>query len=718
MPLTPRILTADRGDDGLRLDLVLRRHLTGSVAARRARASSRGLKQGLVTVNGAAVRRVSSRAALGDIVAIAAARGVAAGGDGGRRRRRRRAVRRRSAARDRQAGRPRRPPDLQAHRGDADERAAVARARLAGAAAAVAGQPARQADVRRHRRRQDGGGARRAAARDGGATTRRRTIWRSSTDASTWRAATSICGSRRDRGDRRKVVASKTDGRREPDAIRAAGARGGAARRAVAAPLPARDRTNASDPRAPGGARLADGRRSRRTASRAGPQIDDPLLAATLRAFPRQALHAWRVGFTHPITRARISDRSAGAARPRRRCWIAGLAARTGAVQARDDLQPRDSRGRALLHVADRSDRAALGRRRFRWRWCVGLAIWHAVRSGDWGMKPRGVRAGAVAVSGADADRGAAASRSPASQLGTWHDRSQTAGRQSGAADSVGTRSAVRAPDGVPARGAIGRGAHRRASCLAAALFAALHLPNPFLTAMTFAGALAWCWIYDRASQPAAARAVARAADARDSVRLRRSDDRSPARGRGVSQAAITIRPKPATAGPTGTGIAWPPCAVVSGFSRTHGGDPTDIRCSGRSATDSRSRRTATRRRSGRPPAVLRRAAARRSRLTIAVHSAALSRSKRAAHESLSANAGNRGDSPQAHAGSVDAGLRPSRCRCICRCARAVLASLRLGLVVERPVAGFPVVDAAAGELRQHVDHRAAGGGDQKRERA
>jgi membrane protease YdiL (CAAX protease family) len=33
---------------------------------------------------------------------------------------------------------------------------------------------------------------------------------------------------------------------------------------------------------------------------------------------------------------------------------------------------------------------------------------------------------------------------------------------------------------------------------LAAALFAALHLPNPFLTAMTFAGALAWCSIYDR----------------------------------------------------------------------------------------------------------------------------------------------------------------------------------------------------------------------------
>ena len=29
--------------------------------------------------------------------------------------------------------------------------------------------------------------------------------------------------------------------------------------------------------------------------------MDDAGLAAALRAFPRQALHAWRVAFTHPI---------------------------------------------------------------------------------------------------------------------------------------------------------------------------------------------------------------------------------------------------------------------------------------------------------------------------------------------------------------------------------------------------------------------------------
>jgi 23S rRNA pseudouridine1911/1915/1917 synthase len=35
--------------------------------------------------------------------------------------------------------------------------------------------------------------------------------------------------------------------------------------------------------------------------------IVDPALAATVQAFPRQALHAWRVAFTHPITRERMT---------------------------------------------------------------------------------------------------------------------------------------------------------------------------------------------------------------------------------------------------------------------------------------------------------------------------------------------------------------------------------------------------------------------------
>ena len=38
-------------------------------------------------------------------------------------------------------------------------------------------------------------------------------------------------------------------------------------------------------------------------------QIADAPLAAALRAFPRQALHAWRVGVTHPVTRERLVSR-------------------------------------------------------------------------------------------------------------------------------------------------------------------------------------------------------------------------------------------------------------------------------------------------------------------------------------------------------------------------------------------------------------------------
>ena len=69
MPPTSRLLTADRGDDGLRLDLVLRRHLTNVRSASRTRVQS-WIESGLVTINGVPIRRVSTRTAFGDVVAI------------------------------------------------------------------------------------------------------------------------------------------------------------------------------------------------------------------------------------------------------------------------------------------------------------------------------------------------------------------------------------------------------------------------------------------------------------------------------------------------------------------------------------------------------------------------------------------------------------------------------------------------------------------------
>jgi 23S rRNA pseudouridine1911/1915/1917 synthase len=69
--MVPRahILTADRGDAGRRLDLVLRRHLTGVNTATRTRVQA-WIEDGRVTVNGTSVRRVAARVALGDVVTV------------------------------------------------------------------------------------------------------------------------------------------------------------------------------------------------------------------------------------------------------------------------------------------------------------------------------------------------------------------------------------------------------------------------------------------------------------------------------------------------------------------------------------------------------------------------------------------------------------------------------------------------------------------------
>ena len=64
-----RIVKADRGDAGRRLDLVLRRHLTDVRAATRTRVQA-WIENGLVTVNGIPVHRVAVRTAVGDVVSV------------------------------------------------------------------------------------------------------------------------------------------------------------------------------------------------------------------------------------------------------------------------------------------------------------------------------------------------------------------------------------------------------------------------------------------------------------------------------------------------------------------------------------------------------------------------------------------------------------------------------------------------------------------------
>ncbi len=125
----------------------------------------------------------------------------------------------------------------------------------------------------------------------------------------------------------------------------------------------------------------------------------------------------------------------------------------------------------------------------------VGLALWRAIRSGDWGVKPAaflpalwqsavvtGVEALAIYLAG--------------SQLGTWRaQRAAWSALMLLIPWGLGQQFALHTVFLREAQTTMGRGA---GVVVAAALFAALHLPNPFLSAMTFAGALAWCWIYDR----------------------------------------------------------------------------------------------------------------------------------------------------------------------------------------------------------------------------
>lgn len=69
MSLSQRRVIADRGDAGVRLDRVLRRHLADVPAATRTRVQS-WITGGCVTVNGHPVHRVATRAALGDQVVV------------------------------------------------------------------------------------------------------------------------------------------------------------------------------------------------------------------------------------------------------------------------------------------------------------------------------------------------------------------------------------------------------------------------------------------------------------------------------------------------------------------------------------------------------------------------------------------------------------------------------------------------------------------------
>jgi len=304
VPPTRRLLTADRGDNGLRLDLVLRRHLMDLRSATRTRVQA-WIEGGLVTVNGAPVRRVSTRAALGDVVSIAMPeekpRAAMQAED----------VRLEVLFEDEHLIAIDKPAGLVVHPTYKHAAKTLMNALMGHARAWPA--PQRPSLVSRLDKLTSGVVivAKDAAAH--AALQRAMAMNDSEKDylAIVYGRVNVARGEidlrlAKDRGDRRKVVASVSVGAESLTRFERMGR--------VAAP-----RAGLSLLRC----RLATGRTHQirvHLAARGWPlvgdpvygearwsQIDDPLLAASLRDFPRQALHAWRVGFTHPVTRTRLT---------------------------------------------------------------------------------------------------------------------------------------------------------------------------------------------------------------------------------------------------------------------------------------------------------------------------------------------------------------------------------------------------------------------------
>lgn len=125
----------------------------------------------------------------------------------------------------------------------------------------------------------------------------------------------------------------------------------------------------------------------------------------------------------------------------------------------------------------------------------VALAVGRATRSGEWGLT-RAHFLPALRDAALFTAAGAIVVALAGWRLGTWHAR-----------PTLWSDAALLVPWALGQQFALHTVVLRESQAatsrtagifMAAALFAALHLPNPFLTATTFVAALAWCWIYDR----------------------------------------------------------------------------------------------------------------------------------------------------------------------------------------------------------------------------
>jgi CAAX prenyl protease-like protein len=124
----------------------------------------------------------------------------------------------------------------------------------------------------------------------------------------------------------------------------------------------------------------------------------------------------------------------------------------------------------------------------------MALSFAHALKTRDWGLAPSAFAPALVRAVAFTAIAGAGLALA-GWRLHTWHAR-----------PDLWRDALVLVPWGFGQQFALQttlfrdaeRLTPRAAVLVAAAAFAVLHLPNPFLTAATFAAALAWCWIYSR----------------------------------------------------------------------------------------------------------------------------------------------------------------------------------------------------------------------------
>jgi 23S rRNA pseudouridine1911/1915/1917 synthase len=301
-----RLVNADRGDAGRRLDLVLRRHLADVDEATRTRVQT-WIENGLVTVNGSTIRRAAARAAFGDRIAVQLSepppRTIMAAED----------IALEALYEDDYLLAVNKPAGVVVHPAFTHPAGTLMNALLGRARSWPAGQ--RPSIVGRLDKLTSGVVI---VARSAQAHAKLQRAL-SSTPASTHceKDYLAVVYGRvkargtidlrlgHDRNDRRRIVASTTAGAASLTRFERIAH--------VAAP-----RVGLSLLRC----RLVTGRRHQirvHLAARGWPIVGDPAygeagwskvadvdLAAALQAFPRQALHAWRVSFIHPETRGRV----------------------------------------------------------------------------------------------------------------------------------------------------------------------------------------------------------------------------------------------------------------------------------------------------------------------------------------------------------------------------------------------------------------------------